>query len=53
VGSSIHRFPTTLDVTALTCDVFGTVVDWRSGVIRDGERHPPDHDVDRSAFADD
>jgi 2-haloacid dehalogenase len=27
-----------LDVTALAFDVFGTVVDWRSAVIRDGER---------------
>src|SRR5215204_4725838 len=27
----------TLDVRALTFDVFGTVVDWRTGVIREGQ----------------
>lgn len=43
----------TLDVNALTFDVFGTVVDWRSGVIREGEKQFPDHDVDWGAFADD
>jgi 2-haloacid dehalogenase len=41
-------------VDSLVFDVFGTVVDWRSGVIRDGrelgERH--DLDVDWAAFAD-
>ena len=26
------------DVDALVFDVFGTVVDWRSGVLRDGRR---------------
>ncbi len=25
------------EISALTFDVFGTVVDWRSGIIRDGE----------------
>ena len=42
-----------LSVNALTFDVFGTVVDWRSGVIRECERQLPDHDVDWGAFADD
>jgi 2-haloacid dehalogenase len=44
----------TPNVDALFFDVFGTVVDWRSGVIREGEelgdRH--DLDVDWAAFAD-
>ena len=42
------------DVDALVFDVFGTVVDWRSGVIRDGERvgEENDLDVDWAAFAD-
>jgi 2-haloacid dehalogenase len=42
-----------LSVNALTFDVFGTVVDWRSGVIRECETQLPDHDVDWGAFADD
>ena len=37
------------DVDALVFDVFGTVVDWRSGVIRDGAKR--DVDVDWAAFA--
>ncbi|MFB6311389.1 MAG: haloacid dehalogenase type II [Salinirussus sp.] len=41
-----------MDVNALTFDVFGTVVDWRSGVIREGRRQFPDADVDWPAFAD-
>lgn len=42
------------DVDALVFDVFGTVVDWRSGVIRDGERlaERKGLDVDWAAFAD-
>jgi 2-haloacid dehalogenase len=41
-------------VNALVFDVFGTVVDWRSGVIRDGERlnEAKGLDVDWAAFAD-
>ncbi|MDP6038874.1 MAG: haloacid dehalogenase type II [Candidatus Latescibacteria bacterium] len=43
-----------MDVKALTFDVFGTVVDWRSSVIRDGERlgEAKGLDVDWAAFAD-
>ena len=42
------------DVDSLLFDVFGTVVDWRSGVIRDGEALSAkrDLDVDWAAFAD-
>lgn len=45
---------TTPDVDALLFDVFGTVVDWRSGVVRDGEElgERKDIDVDWAAFAD-
>ncbi|MEF8843215.1 MAG: haloacid dehalogenase type II [Haloarculaceae archaeon] len=45
---------TVTDVDALLFDVFGTVVDWRSGVIRDGERlnEAEGLDVDWAAFAD-
>jgi len=41
-------------VKALTFDVFGTVVDWRSAIIRDGERlgKTKGLDVDWVAFAD-
>lgn len=41
-------------VDALVFDVFGTVVDWRSGVIREGERigESKDFTVDWAAFAD-
>ena len=41
------------DVDALVFDVFGTVVDWRSGVTRDGEKlgAKRDVDVDWAAFA--
>jgi 2-haloacid dehalogenase len=41
-------------VNALLFDVFGTVVDWRSGVIREGEQLGDDHDldVDWADFAD-
>lgn len=41
-------------VNALVFDVFGTVVDWRSGVIRDGERlnEAKGLNVDWAAFAD-
>lgn len=45
----------TLDVTALAFDVFGTVVDWRSGVIRECEelgRRKDLDDLDWAAFAD-
>jgi 2-haloacid dehalogenase len=42
------------DIQALTFDVFGTVVDWRSGVIREGEGLARNKglDVDWPAFAD-
>lgn len=42
------------DVDALVFDAFGTVVDWRSGVIRDGERlnEAKGFDIDWAAFAD-
>jgi 2-haloacid dehalogenase len=42
------------DVEALVFDVFGTVVDWRGGVVRDGERlgETKGLDVDWAAFAD-
>ncbi len=44
----------TLDVKALVFDVFGTVVDWRSAVIREGEAlaRKKDLDADWPAFAD-
>jgi 2-haloacid dehalogenase len=42
------------EVDALLFDVFGTVVDWRSGVVREGERlgEREGLDVDWGAFAD-
>lgn len=42
------------DVDALVFDVFGTVVDWHSGVVRDGKRlnEAKGLDVDWAAFAD-
>ena len=42
------------DIQALAFDVFGTVVDWRSGVIREGEGLARNKglDVDWAAFAD-
>jgi 2-haloacid dehalogenase len=45
---------TTPSVEALVFDVFGTVVDWRSGVVRDGRRIGDSKDltVDWAAFAD-
>jgi 2-haloacid dehalogenase len=44
----------TLSVRALAFDVFGTVVDWRSAVIRDGEElgRKKGLEVDWAAFAD-
>ena len=44
----------TLNVKALAFDVFGTVVDWRSGVIREGEElgRKKGLEVDCAAFAD-
>jgi 2-haloacid dehalogenase len=41
-------------VKALTFDVFGTVVDWRGSIIRQGERFAAEHGlkVDWAAFAD-
>ena len=44
----------TLDLKALAFDVFGTVVDWRSAVIREGEELGREKglDVDWAAFAD-
>ena len=43
-----------MTISALTFDVFGTVVDWRSSVIRDGERlaQGKGWQVDWAAFAD-
>lgn len=43
-----------MDVRALAFDVFGTIVDWRSGVIRDGQElnRKRDLEVDWTAFAD-
>ena len=43
-----------MTIKALTFDVFGTVVDWRSSVIRDGERlgERKGLDIDWAAFAD-
>lgn len=43
-----------MTIRALTFDVFGTVVDWRSSVIRDGERlaEGKGWQVDWAAFAD-
>ena len=45
---------TVADADALLFDVFGTVVDWRSGVVRDGRKlgEERDLDVDWAAFAD-
>lgn len=45
---------TVSDVDALVFDVFGTVIDWRSGVIHDGERlnEAKGLDVDWAVFAD-
>jgi 2-haloacid dehalogenase len=42
------------EVDALVFDVFGTVVDWRSGVVRDGQRlgEARGLDVDWASFAD-
>lgn len=42
------------DVDALVFDVFGTVVDWRSGVVRDGRKlgETKELNVDWAAFAD-
>jgi 2-haloacid dehalogenase len=42
------------DIKALFFDVFGTLVDWRTGVARESERilAPLGHDVDWTAFAD-
>ncbi|HXQ14349.1 MAG TPA: haloacid dehalogenase type II [Caulobacteraceae bacterium] len=42
------------DIKALTFDVFGTVVDWRSGVAREAEAvlGPKGHALDWGAFAD-
>jgi 2-haloacid dehalogenase len=41
-------------IRALTFDVFGTVVDWRTSIIREGQALGPAHgrDVDWAAFAD-
>ena len=43
-----------MDVSALTFDVFGTVVDWRSSIIREGTRlgEAKGIEADWSAFAD-
>ncbi len=44
----------TTDIQALFFDVFGTLVDWRTGVARESERilNPLGHDLDWPAFAD-
>jgi 2-haloacid dehalogenase len=44
----------TLPVKALLFDVFGTLVDWRAGIAREGERvlGPLGHKIDGLAFAD-
>lgn len=44
----------TPEVDAILFDVFGTVVDWRSGIIRDGRKlnREKNLDVDWAAFAD-
>lgn len=41
-------------IRALTFDVFGTVVDWRGSIIREGEQFNRSHDtdIDWAAFAD-
>jgi 2-haloacid dehalogenase len=46
--------PMTLAVKALLFDVFGTLVDWRSGIAREAERilRPLGHSLDGLAFAD-
>ncbi len=51
MGGGVTRFT---DVRALAFDVFGTVVDWRSGVIRAGEELTREKglSVDWPAFAD-
>ncbi|MYE87688.1 haloacid dehalogenase type II, partial [Candidatus Poribacteria bacterium] len=43
-----------LEIQALTFDVFGTVVDWRGSIIREGEAFGSAHglDVDWAEFAD-
>jgi 2-haloacid dehalogenase len=51
----VEEVPMTVPtVDALVFDVFGTVVDWRSGVIRDGKRISKSKDItiDWAAFAD-
>ena len=44
----------TLEIKALTFDVFGTVVDWRGSIIREGEAFGASRglDVDWAEFAD-
>ncbi len=43
-----------MDIRALTFDVFGTTVDWRSGVAREAQRQlaPKGYDLDWNAIAD-
>ena len=43
----------THDIKALFFDIFGTIVDWRTGVVRESERilKPLGHDLDWPAFA--
>jgi 2-haloacid dehalogenase len=50
----IVQAPMTLPVKALLFDVFGTLVDWRAGIAREGERvlGPLGHKIDGLAFAD-
>lgn len=51
-ASSEEEFP--LGVRALVFDVFGTVVDWRSSIIREGEllAEKKGYDIDWGVFAD-
>ena len=52
--SAIQSYPQSENVKALTFDVFGTVVDWRSSIIREGRLLSASKglDVDWAKFAD-
>ena len=49
-----HRNPAPADMRALVFDVFGTLVDWRTGIAREAHRAlaPFDPSLDGAAFAD-
>jgi 2-haloacid dehalogenase len=53
-GKAIQSEPRGAGVKALTFDVFGTVVDWRSSIIREGQLLSEDKglDIDWATFAD-